>query len=210
MPEPITLSVGSLIADVAEGAIAGLNRLGEERGLSATELEQLAAFEALAATIVPLLPPSRGMYMLVPPGTPLSTTSIKEPMERLQRCAEVGGRALVDLLGMRATVPADWHRLPLNTDTVLWFGVTCLAEELSLICASGHSSPQRQAQLAAIRDLQGALGRVIRLERAGSPERDRTRAEAKVESAFVRASRVIEHSLPDIRAEADALKAPRR
>lgn len=205
MPGAASFSAASLIDLVAVPAAAGLERRGDERGLNERELIQLAAFHGLRSEARALAPHSRSVYALH-----ASTAPVRQ---QLQRCAEatVVAIPLIDLLGMRSAVPADWHRLPVTLDTVLWLGATRLADTLSLICGSGSSSPRRQEQLAAIRDLQAALGRLIRLSSQASPsERDTKRASQRADAKFGKATTAIEDDLAAIEAEAAALRARRK
>ena len=170
-------SAAAVAADVAEAVVTALDRLGSERGLNGAELTQLTAFEGLLTAAREGTPGSRSIYRH-DGGT---TATLRAALER---CAEATAESLplIDLLGMRAAVAADWHRLPVTLDTVLWLGVTRLADELGHICSSGTSSIARQKQLAAVRDLQGALGRVIRASlQTASAERDGKRAIDRVD-----------------------------
>jgi hypothetical protein len=200
-------SAASVIAAVAEKAAAALDHLADERGLDDAELARFGAFEALQAEANAMLPRSRSMYAHA------RDRSTAPWREKLDRCAAATGTGipLVELLGMRGSVPGDWHRLPLTLDTVLWLGVTRLADDLSCICAGGASSPRRQKQLATVRDLQGALGRVIRLSlQASPPEKDFQRATGRADAKFTRVTDLIGDDLPAIRAEATALRARHR
>lgn len=199
-------SAASVAADVASAAVAALEARGNERGLSEAELAQLAAFEALRAEACAAVPGSRSVYR----HRGGRTVPFRD---QLQRCAmaTAAGMPLMDLLGMRGAVPADRHRLPLTIDTLLWLGVTRFADALALVCASGSSTAQRQQQLAAIRDLQGALGKVIRATlRPSSSDQDVERATARADAKFTRATDAIGDDLPAIRAEVAALRARRR
>jgi hypothetical protein len=188
---------------VADPAAGALDRLGNQRGLSAAELRQVEQFEALRTQARTLLPRARSAYSLA---------SADPLREQLQRCTEAAqaGIPLVELLHMRGAVPGDWHGLPPTIDTMLWLGVRRLADDLSLICAVGASSPERQKQLAAVRDLQGALGRVLRASLQHSPSQPAKQTMAKADAKFTRATLAIEDELPAIRAEAAAIRAPRQ
>jgi hypothetical protein len=196
------LSAVTLIAEVFEAASAELSRIGDERGLSAAELAELDTFEALLAELAAVLPASRGIFLVAPAGSPLSTGPVKE---HVQRCIDASNQAipLVDLLGLRSAIPADWRNLPLDMDLVLWLGATRLAGDLALICASGPSGAEREAELATIRGLQSALGHVI----------EATRSVAKAEATLVRAfHRTIRRALDvtSIHAEAAAVRSRRQ
>ena len=136
----------AVILDIAEAVSGALDRSGNERGLSAGELGQLDQFQRAEIEARNLLVRSRSFC----------TNGNADPLrEQLRRCAEAtqAGRPLVDLLEMRSTVPRDWHHLPPDIETMLWLGITRLAEDLALIAAIGVSSTTRQKQLAAVRDL---------------------------------------------------------
>ena len=193
----------AVILDVVETVSAALDRLGNERGLTTGELGQLDQFQKAEIEALSLLFRSRSFC----------TNGNADPLrEQLRRCAEAtqAGRPLVELLDMRSTVPGDWHRLPPNTETMLWLGITRLAEDLALIAAIGVSSTTRQEQLAVMRDLQAAQGGVIRvaLQRGSQPQQQR--ANARSESQFNRATNAIRDDLRAIRAEAAAIRARRQ
>ena len=192
MGQAVPFSAAAVIVDVAAAAVAALDRLADERGLSADELAQLAAFGHLEAAARQSEPGSRGMYRIGEAGG-------AEPLRwAINRCGEAVSRLLplVELLDMRAAVPRDWLGLAVSLDTLLWLGVTRFADDLSFTT----SSARRQEQSEALRRLQGAIGKVIQLSLSPPlPEPKRRQAiERLADDQFTRTTNAIGDDLAAI------------
>ncbi|HEX3861483.1 MAG TPA: hypothetical protein VHY35_07300 [Stellaceae bacterium] len=202
----LAFSAAVVLGVVADAAVAKLDQLGNERGLSDVELAQLTTFEALQVELRTLGPWSFAMCSHAQDG---DTERVREKVRRLSEASFGGGMPLVDLLDMRGAVPADWCLLPVTIDSLLWLGITRLIEDLALIVSGGMMTSRRQQQLAVLRDMQGAFGRVIRL--AQGPADQQQRATDRANASFVRAAHKIDgDDLLTIRDEAAALRAKRR
>jgi hypothetical protein len=200
-------STVSLVADVLGALVAALDRTGNERGLSADEIRQLETLEALHREALAIRPYAFEMFVVGPP-----TVRFREALRRA-RDATHPPISIVELLGMQGAVPSGWRlRLPLSLDGLLWLAVTRLTDDLSLSCAVGVSSPERQEQLEASRRLHAALGGAVKhaLQQTPPPEQEVARATARVKAAFASASEIIGAELAAIRAEAAAIRARRQ
>lgn len=202
---PAPFSAVSLIVDALSERLATLNRIECERGLSANEFRQLEILEPLHEAARATVPLAFELFVVG------SAAPFREAIRRAREAAQPD-IPVAELLGMREAVPSGWrHRLPLNIETLLWLGVTRLVDDLSLICAVGVSSPERQEQLEASRRLHAASGRTVELAlQASAPDQKVARATARLKAAFASASEIIGAEVAAIRAEAAEIRARRR
>lgn len=194
-----------LIAGIMDAAVAALGQRRDERGLSSPEIDQLATYEAVRQAAQELAPHSRGLYTADVSAEPLR--------EAVRRCSEASAVLLIDLLVMRSAVPAAWRDLPVNLDLLLWLGVTRLIDDVALICEAAPGGPpgRRLTQLSMLRQLHGALGRIIERSRLAAPSAATKHAVAWADDQFARAASVIRDAeWATIAAEAATLRRVRR
>ena len=128
-------SLVSLIAEALSERVATLNRIGCERGLGANDIRQLEILEPLCEAARAVSPLAFESFVVG------SAAPFREGIRRAREAVQPD-IPVAELLGMRDAVPSGWRRrLPLNLDTLLWFGVTRLVDDLSLICAVGVFQP---------------------------------------------------------------------
>jgi hypothetical protein len=206
MARPLPVSAVSLISDVLGAMVAALDRIGNERGLSDAEIRQLDALDGLLKEARAARPLAFELFVIG------SAAPLREALRRAQEATQLGV-PIVELLGMQSAVPRDWrHRRPISVEGLLWLGTTRLVDDLSLICAVGVSSAERQEQLEASRVLQAALGSLaeLALHQTAPPDQKVDRAAARVKAAFASASNAIGGEVVAIRAEAAALRGRRQ
>jgi hypothetical protein len=203
---PLPVSAVSLISDVLGAAVAALDRIGNERGLSDAEIRQLDALAGCYKEARAARPLAFALFVIG------SAAPLRKALRRAQDATQLG-IPIVELLGMQSAAPSGWRRrLPISIEGLLWLGVTRLVDDLSMICAVGVSSPERQVQLEASRGLQAALGSAVELalHQTAPPDQKVDRAAARVNGAFASASNAIGTDLAAIRAEAAAIRANRQ
>ena len=135
-------------------------------------------------------PGSRSVYRLNG-----STAAFRAALQHFTD-ATARGVPLAELLNMRNAVPAAWRRLPATFDMILWLGCTKLADVLS---AAAGGTAATDMQLAALRELQGALGKLIELSLQPAPAaRELPHATAHADRKFSLAADAIGDDLPAI------------
>jgi hypothetical protein len=204
------LSQVSLVGAMMDLALAALDRLAEERGLSPGEIDQRAAYEELRDAARAAAPAALGLLIVGPKEGPHPADRLRAAGARV-RDASPAGTPIVELLGMQASVPRQWRRAPADMSFLTWLGCARLADDLALICAVAASGPERRRQLAAARRLQGALAGWEELgQRQGASDRQWARADARVEACFKAAFDAIgADDLAAISVEAAAIRAGR-
>jgi hypothetical protein len=180
-----------------------LHRIEDDRELSAAESRQLDTYEFLRDALRLALPSANSANFM------LQVSGALTELFRHAHEATVISIPMADLLGMRAAMPRGprWNPLLLGIESLAWCGVTPIVDDLRLICTTGDATPERQRQLAIMRDLQGALAMLIELDAA---HRRFQRANARVKSLLTDTAKTIGDQITIVRAEAAGIRARRR